>query len=121
MHGSAPPYMCTGVLRPPCCCLMVSCVGVLTGFGSADGDDAPSSRGSYLSAASGRARRGAGGVDAAEIVLAVINTTRQRASKLSGRSRHVSQGWCWWEVEEVKGPATSIINGIDKTVETSGQ
>lgn len=106
---------------PTCCCLMVSCVGVLTGFGSADGDDAPSSRGSYLSAASGRARRGAGGVDAAEIVLAVINTTRQRASKLSGRSRHVSQGWCWWEVEEVKGPATSNINGIDNTVETSGQ
>jgi hypothetical protein len=72
-------------------CLAMSCAAVPAAFGSADGDDAPSSRGSYLSAASGRARRGVGGVDGAEIVLAVINSTRQRASKLSGRSRHVSQ------------------------------
>jgi hypothetical protein len=68
----------------------VRCVLSLAAVGSAESDDAPSSRSSYLSAASGKARRGTPGeANAADIVLAVINSTRQRASKLSNRSRQV--------------------------------
>lgn len=80
------------------------------GFGSAEGDDAPSSRSSYLSAAaSGRGGRhgaaagAAGEASAADVVLAVINSTRQRASKLSNRFRQVRALPCPSLFTAVKG------------------
>jgi hypothetical protein len=86
-----PGPVCFKCQRNCCCCWgpPVACMLLLAAVGSAEGEDAPSSRSSYLSAASAKSRRGAPEGNAADIVLAVINSTRQRASKLSDRSRQV--------------------------------